>query len=72
MTGPDPHVTQRPSPTPAAQNSLRGAPMLSVQGLTTHLELRRGTVRAVETASTCTCMRARPWAWWANPVPASP
>ena len=48
MTGPDPHVTQRPSPTPAAQNSTRGAPMLSVQGLTTHLELRRGTVRAVD------------------------
>ena len=48
MTGPDPHVTQRPLPTAALDTSSHGAPMLSVQGLTTHLELRRGMVRAVD------------------------
>ena len=48
MTGPDPHVTQRPLPTAAPDTCSHGAPMLSVQGLTTHLELRRGMVRAVD------------------------
>jgi len=48
MTGPDPSVTQRPSPTLAAAGAPGSTPMLSVQGLTTHLELRRGMVRAVD------------------------